>query len=149
MKKEAIILVVEGDESDFALIETTLQRCGISNDIIRFATGQALLEFLFGTDQSRGCDRSKSYLLIVDSPNGIGVLEKVKQDGDLKKIPVIMFTAQAGFADLPRSHELGSTTFILKPDQTDEFIDAVEKIGLFLSVVEVPEVSSENYVRKL
>lgn len=141
MKKNATILIVEADDSSYGLIEVNLQRSGIRNKILRFHDSRELFEFLFESKTSNSANRKCSYLLILDCDNSIEVLERMKKDNDLRKIPVVILADSDGSADVSKCHILGCSTYLVKPKDHEEFISAVQKIGLFLSVVEVPEVN--------
>ncbi|MBW2561619.1 MAG: response regulator [Deltaproteobacteria bacterium] len=142
MKNDAIILVVEADDPSYELIEINLQRSGICNGILRFKDAKGLLEFLFDPQAADLAQGKRSYLLILDCLESMDVLERIKQDDDLGKIPVVMLTDSDERVDVSRCHELGCSTYLVKPKDQAEFASAVQKIGLFLSVVEVPEVGS-------
>src|SRR4030042_3038719 len=143
MKKKGVILIAEDDEGHFELIKRSLQRAGVCNQILRFADGQETLDFLFvrGDGPKRETDREYLLLLDIRMPkiDGIEVLEKVKQDPELKKIPVIMLTPTDDPRTVERCHKLGCSVYIVKPVEYQDFADAVRKVGLLLSVVEVPQ----------
>jgi CheY-like chemotaxis protein len=73
--------------------------------------------------------------------DGMEVLEKIKQDVELKKIPVIVLTVVDEARTIERCHKLGCSMYIVKPAESESFADTVQKIGLFLSAVEIPRVS--------
>jgi len=145
MRKEAIILIAEDDDGHFALVRKNLQRSGIWNEVIRFADGQEALDFLFRQGPGPHREASKEYLLLLDirmpKVDGVELLEKIKQDPELRKIPVIMLTTTDDPREVERCHSLGCSIYIVKPVEYEEFIDAIRKIGLFLSVVEVPRIN--------
>ncbi len=145
MNKEGVILIAEDDEGHFELIKRTLQRAGVCNEILRFADGQETLDFLFIKGDGLKREPNREYLLLLDirmpKIDGIEVLEKIKQDPNLKKIPVVMLTTTDDPVTIERCHDLGCSVYIVKPVEYEDFTDAVHKIGLFLSVVEIPQVS--------
>ncbi len=145
MKKEGVILIAEDDKGHFELIKRSLQRAGVCNEILRLADGQETLDFLFVKGEGPKREHNKEYLLLLDirmpKINGVEVLEKIKQDEELKKIPVIMLTTTDDPRTIERCHSLGCSVYIVKPVEYEGFIDAVRKIGLFLSVVEVPQIN--------
>ena len=145
MNKEGVILIAEDDEGHFELIKRTLQRAGVCNEILRFADGQETLDFLFIKGDGPKREPNKEYLLLMDirmpKIDGVEVLEKLKQDSDLKKIPVIMLTTTDDPVTIERCHDIGCSVYIVKPVEYEDFANAVHKIGLFLSVVEIPQVS--------
>ena len=144
MEIEAIVLVAEDDDGHFVLIKKNLERAGIRNEIIRFSDGQQVLDFLFGKSVDPKRLPDKQYLLLLDirmpKIDGVGVLEKIKQDQTLKKIPVIIFTTSEDSAEIEKCHNLGVSVYVVKPTDYDDFGDAIQKIGLFLSVVKIPKI---------
>ncbi len=144
MKKEGVILIAEDDEGHFELIKRSLQRAGVCNEILRFADGQETLDFLFVRGDGPKREPDKEYLLLLDirmpKIDGVEVLEKVKKDSELKKIPVIMLTTTDDPRTIERCHNLGCSVYIVKPVEYQDFADAVRKVGLLLSVVEVPQI---------
>lgn len=144
MKKEGVILIAEDDEGHYELIKKSLQRVGICNEILRFADGQETLDFLFVRGDGPKRESNKEYILLLDirmpKIDGVEVLEKIKQDPELKKIPVIMLTTTDDPRTIERCHKLGCSVYIVKPVEYKSLADAVQKVGLFLSVVEVPRI---------
>ncbi len=145
MKKEGVILIAEDDEGHFELIKRSLQRAGVCNQILRFADGQETLDFLFVRGDGPKRESDKEYLLLLDirmpKIDGVEVLEEVKKDPELKKIPVIMLTTTDDPRTVERCHKLGCSVYIVKPVEYQDFADAVRKVGLLLSVVEIPQIS--------
>lgn len=145
MKKEGVILIAEDDEGHFELIKRSLQRAGVCNEILRFADGQETLDFLFVRGDGPKREADKEYLLLLDirmpKIDGVEVLEKLKVDPELKKIPVIMLTTTDDPRTVERCHKLGCSVYIVKPVEYQDFADAVRKVGLLLSVVEIPQIS--------
>jgi CheY-like chemotaxis protein len=146
MKKEGVILIAEDDEGHFELIKRSLQRAGVCNQILRFADGQETLDFLFVRGDGPKRESDKEYLLLLDirmpKIDGVEVLGKLKQDPELKKIPVIMLTTTDDPRTVERCHKLGCSVYIVKPVEYQDFADAVRKVGLLLSVVEIPQIST-------
>lgn len=144
MKKEGVILIAEDDEEHFELIEKSLRHGGIRNEMLRFADGQETLDFLFVKGDGPKREHNREYLLLLDirmpKINGVEVLEKIKQDAELKRIPVIMLTITDDPHTIERCYRLGCSMYMVKPVEYESFVDAVRKIGLFLSVVEMPQI---------
>lgn len=145
MKKEDVILIAEDDKRHFELIKRNLFRAGICNKMICLADGQEILDFLFDIDKEReGEYNNQEYILLLDLSipriNGVEVLEKIKQDTNLKKIPVIILTAADNPDIIERCHILGCSTYIVKPIKDEDFGETIQKIGHFLSVVEITSI---------
>jgi CheY-like chemotaxis protein len=106
------------------------------------------LDFLYrrGNGQTRSSDASYLLLLDIRMPqvDGIEVLRQVKADPELRKIPVSMLTTTDDPREVARCHELGCSNYIVKPVDYDKFAEAINRLGLFISLVEVPEITAEG-----
>jgi len=69
------------------------------------------------------------------------VLKRIKEDHELRKMPVIMITTTDDPREVERCHELGCSSYITKPVEYDAFVNAVRQLGLYLAVVQVPQVN--------
>lgn len=145
-KKEVVIIVAEDDDGHAALIERNLARAGVSNRIVRFHDGQEVLDFFFPEDASEAPAREPetAYLLLLDirmpKVDGVQVLAKIKAHGEYKKIPVIMLTTTDDPKEVERCHLLGCSHYITKPVDYAGFAETLRQLGLFLVVVEIPDV---------
>jgi len=72
--------------------------------------------------------------------DGTEVLEQIKMDVELRKIPVIMLTTTDDPREVEHCHVLGCSNYITKPVEYDSFVDAIRRLGLFLSIVQVPAI---------
>ncbi len=144
MTDDVVILIAEDDEGHFSLIKKNLMRAGIGNEIVRFCNGQETLDFLFGAN-GRGVQDRRAYLLILDigtpKVDGVKVLERMRQDERLRRIPVVILTTTDDPAEVERCHRLGCSIYIVKPVEYDDFVDAIREVGSFLSIVSVPQIS--------
>jgi CheY-like chemotaxis protein len=145
MTKEVVILIADDDAGHVRLIQKNLQRAGLHNPTESFENGQEILDFLFehGTRARR---KDTSYLLLLDirmpQVDGIEVLRQVKNNPELKKIPVLMLTTTDDPREVERCHGLGCNNYVVKPVDYDKFADAIKQLGLFISLVQVPEIHS-------
>jgi len=71
--------------------------------------------------------------------DGFEVLEKLKKDQGLKKIPIIMLTTTDSQKEIDRSYQLGANNYITKPVEFKEFQKMIKNLGLFLDIVSFPE----------
>ncbi|QIA07110.1 response regulator [Draconibacterium halophilum] len=144
MNKELTILLAEDDEGHATLIKRNLKRSGLLNKIIHFKDGQETLDFLNQAKKKEEYKDSIPSLLLLDikmpKVDGIEVLRQVKQDPKLKKMPVIMITTTDDPREIDNCHELGCSNYIAKPIDYDKFVDAIRQLGLFLLIVELPEI---------
>ena len=142
--REVVILIAEDDAGHARLIEKNLTRAGLRNPIERFDNGQAVLDFLFRRQAERQRASDTPYLLLLDIRmplvDGVEVLRQVKQDAELRKIPVIMLTTTDDPREVERCHAIGCASYIVKPVDYEKFADAIKSLGLYISLVEVPEI---------
>jgi CheY-like chemotaxis protein len=146
--REVIILVAEDDAGHARLIEKNLTRAGLRNPIVRFDNGQAVLDFLFrrGSGQQRAAEMPYLLLLDIRMPqvDGIEVLRQLKQDPELRKIPVIILTTTDDPREVERCHAIGCASYIVKPVDYDKFAEAIKGLGLYISLVQVPEINGKG-----
>ena len=148
MTRQVVILIAEDDLGHARLIEKNLARAGLNNPIIRFENGQVILDFLFRRGGPPRRNTETPYLLLLDirmpQVDGVEVLRQVKEDNELRKIPVIMLTTTDDPREVERCHGLGCSSYIVKPVDYDKFADAIKNLGLFISLVEVPQISAND-----
>jgi CheY-like chemotaxis protein len=148
MKGEMVILIAEDDMGHASLIQKNLRRAGINNEIVHFKDGEEALDFLFNGKDERHLVNGKSYLMLLDirmpKVDGVEVLRRVKEDPGLKRMPVIMITTTDDPREVQHCHELGCSSYITKPIDYDNFVQAIRQLGLFLMVVEVPEINGDS-----
>ena len=145
MKEEVIVLIVEDDDGHARLIEKNLRRASIKNEMLRFTDGQQILDFLFRRGEGRTREHCAPYLLLLDiripKMDGIEVLRQVKQDEELRKVPVIMLTTMDDPREVEVCHDLGCSNYIVKPVEFDKFAEVLSRLGLFLKIIQVPRVN--------
>jgi CheY-like chemotaxis protein len=148
MTNEVVILIADDDPGHARLIEKNLTRAGLSNPIQRFADGQQILDFLFcrGSGLHRAPDTPYLLLLDIRMPkvDGVEVLRQVKEDPELRKIPTIMLTTTDDPREVERCHALGCSNYVVKPVDYEKFSEAIRQMGLFISLVQVPEINRKT-----
>ena len=130
------VLLVEDNPHDQELTLRALKKKTISNRIHVVNDGAEALEFLFGTGAYEGRTRQdapKVVLLDIKLPkvNGIEVLRKVKEDVELRKMPIVMLTSSKEEPDVEECYRLGVNSYIVKPVDFDKFTDAVVQLGFY------------------
>jgi CheY-like chemotaxis protein len=145
MVDEVVILIVEDDDGHALLMEKNLRRAGITNEMLRFKDGQEILDFLFRKGEARKRENQVACLLLLDiripKIDGVEVLRQIKQDGELRKLPVIMLTTMDDPREVESCHQLGCSHYIVKPVEYDKFADVLRQLGLFLKIVQVPQIN--------
>jgi len=145
--REVVILIAEDDAGHARLIEKNLTRAGLRNRIERFDNGQAVLDFLFRRGPGPHRVDITPYLLLLDirmpQVDGVEVLRQVKQDAELRKIPVIVLTTTDDPREVERCHAIGCASYIVKPVDYDKFAEAIKSLGLYISLVQVPGINGK------
>jgi CheY-like chemotaxis protein len=135
------IIMVEDDEGHARLIEKNIRRAGVCNEIRSFASGTAAVEHMF-RPEDRG---TGPFLVLLDlnlpDMNGVDILARLKNDEALKRTPVVVLTTTDDKREIQRCYDLGANVYITKPVEYDSFSQAIRQLGLFLSVMHVPEAS--------
>lgn len=136
------IVMIEDDEGHARLIEKNIRRAGISNTIHHFLDGTSALSFLYDSDH--GPVRNGPALILLDlnlpDMSGTDILAKIKgDDSPLRRTPVVVLTTTDDKIEIQRCYDLGCNVYITKPVNYENFADAIRQLGLFLSVIQVPD----------
>lgn len=131
--KTVHILLVEDNEGDILLTQDAFEESKINTEISVARNGQEALDFLYNKGAFLDAKRPDLILLDINLPiyNGHEVLKQIKTDLNLKKIPVIMLTTSAFSNDIGQAYENNCNSYVKKPLDMDEFIDAILKIENF------------------
>ncbi len=135
------VLLVEDNEGDIVLTLEALEERKVVNNISVVKDGKEALDFLFETEKFRGRKLPDLILLDVNLPKKSGheVLQTIKDDDNLKHIPVIMLTTSSSERDIKLSYQHHANCYITKPVEVDQFLEAITSIEDFwLSIVTLP-----------
>lgn len=133
------ILLAEDNPMDVELTLEALAEHNLANQVVVVTDGVEAMEYL--QYQGKYAHRYKEYpaviLLDIKMPrmDGIEVLESIRHDSNLKRIPVVMLTSSREEPDLKRCYELGVNAYVVKPVNFKDFIDAVKHIGIFWALL--------------
>jgi CheY-like chemotaxis protein len=141
---QVTILLAEDDPGHARLIEKNLRRSGITNTIITASDGQQAVDYLFCECEAHSGEARVPPLLVLLDLNmpildGYQVLERIKADERTKRIPVVVLTTTHDLREVSRCYDLGCNVYVTKPIDYQQFSDAIRKLGLFLSIVTIPE----------
>ena len=136
------IIMIEDDEGHARLIEKNIRRAGIFNDLRHFTDGTSALDYLFNHDEGPTKNGPALILLDLNLPDmsGFDILARIKGDGPLKRTPVVVLTTTDDKVEIDRCYDMGCNVYITKPVNYASFSDAIRQLGLFLSVIQIPEV---------
>ena len=139
--KPVEILLVEDNEGDVGLIEEVFEEAKIRNNIHVAEDGEEAVLYLRGEGKFSGSPRPDIILLDLNLPKNDGreVLKEIKEDDNLKNIPVVILTTSNAEKDILRAYDLHANAYITKPLDFDQFIRAVGSIENFwLEIVNLP-----------
>ena len=137
------IVMIEDDEGHARLIEKNIRRAGILNDIRQYTDGTSALDYLFNAPDGPAKNGPALVLLDLNLPDmsGTDILAKIKaENSPLKRTPVVVLTTTDDKVEIQRCYDLGCNVYITKPVNYENFAQAIRQLGLFLSVIQVPEV---------
>ena len=131
-----VILLVEDNPRDEALTLRALKKGNILNDIIVARDGVESLDYIFGRGKYLGrevSERPQLVLLDLKLPkmDGFEVLGEIRNDDRTRHQPVVVFTSSDEEADLVRSYDLGANSYVRKPVDFDQFLEATKQLGLY------------------
>jgi CheY-like chemotaxis protein len=141
--EEKIILLVEDNPDDVTLTERALKKSHILNKLVVAKDGVEALDYLFCTGSWVGRDinnTSQVVLLDIKLPkiDGLEVLKRIRSDSRTKLLPVVILTSSKEERDLIISYSLGANSYIRKPVNFNQFVDAVRQLGLYWLVLNEP-----------
>ena len=139
---EIHILLVEDNEGDIVLTLEALKDAKLKNKISVVRDGEEALQFLYKEEEYVGQDAPQLILLDINLPkiDGKEVLQRIKSDPDLKKIPVVILTTSSSERDILEAYNNHANCYITKPVNLDKFIDVIHTVEDFwLSIVQLPK----------
>lgn len=137
------ILLAEDNKRDADLTMRALQRKNFSNKIVWVQDGEEALDYLFarGNYSDRSINnKPKVVLLDLKMPkvDGLEVLKEIRNNEELKDIPIVMLTSSNEEKDIIKSYEYGTNSYIVKPVDFEKFMDAVEDVGYYWILLNKP-----------
>jgi two-component system response regulator len=142
--RDRILLLVEDNPDDEALTLRALQKHNLANKIVVTRDGQEALDYMFGEGEYAGRDTSQlPQVILLDlklpKVDGLQVLERLRADTLTRRVPVVVLTSSNEESDILRSYDLGANSYVRKPVDFEQFIEAARQLGLYWLVLnEVP-----------
>jgi two-component system response regulator len=141
--EEVDILLVEDNPTDAELTMRALKKNNLANQIVWVKDGEEALDFIFATGKFAHRDvRNFPKLILLDlrmpKVDGLEVLQKIKADERTSRIPVVVLTSSQEDRDIVESYKLGVNSYVSKPVEFDEFIEAVSTLGFYWMLINNP-----------
>jgi CheY-like chemotaxis protein len=145
------ILLVEDSAKDVELTLAALEEHHLANEVIVLRDGAEALDYLFGTGAYAGRDtevQPQVTLLDLKLPkiDGLEVLKRLRADERTKLLPIVILTSSVEEQDRLRGYGLGANSYVRKPVDFDQFIDAVRQLGLYWLLLNERPPVLENVV---
>lgn len=139
---QKLILLVEDNPDDVALILRVLKKNNIFNQVVVARDGVEALDYLFASGAHHGRVLNvmpQVVLLDIKLPklDGLEVLKRIRADDRTKRLPVVMLTSSREQQDLIVSYNSGVNSYIQKPVDFNQFVEAVQRLGLYWMVLNI------------
>jgi two-component system response regulator len=134
---------VEDNPADVKLTQRALMKSKVANRLVVAYDGQEALDYLFGQGQYAGRDlREMPALVLLDlklpKVDGLEVLRRIRTDDRTRYLPVVILTSSREQQDVVTSYHLGANSYIRKPVDFDQFVDAAQQLGVYWLVLNEP-----------
>lgn len=138
--EKKMILLVEDNPDDEALTIRALTKNNIGNELVVARDGAEALDFLFctGAYADRDPDAKPEVILLdlkLPKVDGLEVLRRIRSDERTQVLPVVILTSSKEEQDLITGYKLGANSYVRKPVDFDQFMEAVRQLGLYWLVL--------------
>jgi len=137
------ILLVEDNPSDINLTKRAFEKGHITNNLVVAEDGQEALDYIFGNGIYANRDISQLPTLILldlklPKVSGLEVLKRIRAAEIIKRLPVVILTSSKEDEDVAASYDLGVNSYIRKPIDFNQFVEAIKYLGLYWLVINEP-----------
>jgi two-component system, response regulator len=143
MSRNHIILLVEDRVDDVELTLRAFEKANVANEIVVASDGEEAINYLFGL--GRYADRDPKVMpqvvlmdLKLPKIDGLGVLRRMRADERTRRLPVVIMTSSKEESDVALGYNLGANSFIRKPVDFVQFVEAANLLGLYWLVINEP-----------
>jgi two-component system response regulator len=138
--KDKVILLVEDNPRDEALTLRALKKSNIVNEVVVARDGVEALDYLLGIGTHAGRDMNMMpQLILLDlklpKVNGLQVLQGIRSDERIRRLPVVIFTSSSEEEDMIKSYDLGANSYVRKPVDFEQFLEATRQLGMYWLVL--------------
>lgn len=143
-----IILLVEDNPDDEKLTLRALKKNNIQNEVAVARDGEEALDYLFGdTGAGGGKKRPLPVVVLLDiklpKVDGLEILRRIRADSRTRLLPVVILTSSKEEQDLSKGYSLGANSYVRKPVDFTQFVEAVRQLGLYWLILNEPPPRSD------
>lgn len=136
----AVILLVEDNPDDEQLCLRAFRKSNLQNEVIVAHDGAEALDYLFGTGAYAGRDPADApHVILLDLKlpkiDGLEVLRRIRANALTRLLPVVILTTSKEQEDMVRSYALGANSYVRKPVDFNQFVNAIQQLGLYWLVL--------------
>ena len=145
---DKIILLIEDNPDDEALTLRALKKNNIQNEVVVARDGEEALNYLFG-DAGAGSGKKHPLPMVVlldlklPKVDGLEVLRRIRADSRTRLLPVVILTSSKEEQDLSKGYSLGANSYVRKPVDFTQFVEAVRQLGLYWLILNEPPPRSD------
>lgn len=144
------ILIVDDSPRDTEMALEALSSYKLVNEIVCLRDGAEALDYIYHREQFASRPEGLPAVILLDLKmprvDGLEVLRQIKSDPVMKAIPVVVMTSSREEQDLVRSYELGVNSYVVKPVNFKEFVEAIKLVGAFWAVLNEPPLIKDEAI---
>jgi two-component system response regulator len=138
--EDKMILLVEDNPDDEALTIRALKKNNIGNRLVIVRDGVEAIDFLFGNGSYKDRDlKDVPQVILLDlklpKMDGLEVLRRIRENETTRLLPVVILTSSKEEQDILKGYKLGANSYVRKPVDFDQFVEAVRQLGLYWLVL--------------
>lgn len=142
------ILLIEDNPDDVLLTKRALKKNNILNTLMVVSDGQQAFDFLFGAADGTSAPAPVPCLVLLDlklpKVSGLEVLQRLRAEERTRLTPVVVLTTSSEEKDLVESYSLGANSYVRKPVDFNEFVEAVQQLGMYWLLLNQPAPSPRD-----
>ena len=140
---DKVVLLVEDNDDDVELTLRSFQKHNLASKVVVAKNGQEALDYLFAKGVYAGRDAKDSPVLILldlkmPKVSGLEALLRIRAEPTTKYIPVVVLTTSSQMQDKTQSYDNGANSYVRKPVDFEEFIEATRQMGIYWLMVNDP-----------
>ncbi|QVL33852.1 response regulator [Telmatocola sphagniphila] len=143
---EKVVLLVEDNQDDEELALMALKKGKLLNKVIVARDGVESLDYLNSTGSYTGKENPLPVLILLDLKlrklDGLEVLKRIRANPRTRRLPVVILTSSKEDEDMIRSYDLGANSYVRKPVDFNQFVEAVKQLQMYWLVLNEPPPDS-------